>query len=183
MSTPPDPSAQPPEAPQGPGAPAPPHPPLHPLLEPLAFLLGTWRGEGAGEYPTAEPFRYAEEVRFWHAGTPVLFYAQRTINLATGLPSHSEMGYVRPLPDGGVELVIAHPTGVTEISEGWVDGASLHVRSRVVACSLTAKLVTELEREIEVDDGRLRYRLLMAAVGHPLQHHLAAELVRVDEEG
>ena len=47
-------------------------PPLHPELEPLAGLLGAWRGEGAGEYPTIAPFRYGEELRFWHVGKPFL---------------------------------------------------------------------------------------------------------------
>ena len=43
-------------------------PPLHPEAEPLAGLLGTWRGEGAGRYPTISPFRYGEEVRFFGRG-------------------------------------------------------------------------------------------------------------------
>lgn len=47
-------------------------PKLHGDLQPLAFLLGTWRGEGKGEYPTIVPFAYGEEVRFWHVMTHVV---------------------------------------------------------------------------------------------------------------
>jgi hypothetical protein len=33
-------------------------------LLPLAPLLGVWRGNGQGVFPTIEPFAYEEEVRF-----------------------------------------------------------------------------------------------------------------------
>ncbi len=59
-------------------------PPLHPDLEPVAWLLGSWRGEGAGSFPTIQSFRYGEELRFWHVGKPFLAFAQRTcVELAT----------------------------------------------------------------------------------------------------
>ncbi|MDQ4125856.1 MAG: heme-binding beta-barrel domain-containing protein [Actinomycetota bacterium] len=44
--------------------------PLHDALRPLAFLLGTWRGAGAGKYPGIDDFEYGEETRFWHYGRP-----------------------------------------------------------------------------------------------------------------
>jgi hypothetical protein len=155
-------------------------PPLHPDLAGLAGLLGTWRGEGAGEYPTIAGFRYGEEVRFWHVGKPFLAYAQRTWSLEDGRPLHAESGYWRARPDGAVEVVLAHPTGIVEVLEGRQAGGRIDLHSTTMARTSTAKEVSALHRRFELDGDRLAYSVAMAAVGQPLQHHLAAELHRVD---
>jgi THAP4-like, heme-binding beta-barrel domain len=158
--------------------------PLHPDVEPLAFLLGSWRGEGEGSYPTIEPFRYSEEIGFTHVGKPFLAYRQATVNLATGLPAHAEVGYWRPAGEGRVELVMAHPTGIVEIEEGTIEATSspsveLHLRSSAVAGSTTAKSVVTLARDVYVAGDTLRYDLAMGAVGQAHQHHLSATLRRL----
>jgi hypothetical protein len=159
-------------------------PPAHPDIAPLAALLGTWRGEGEGSYPTIEPFRYSEEIDFTQVGKPFLAYRQATVNLATGLPAHAEAGYWRPVGDRRVELVMAHPTGVVEIEEGTVEvlagGVRLQLSSTAVACSGTAKSVQTLQRDLEVVGDTLRYDLAMGAVDQPHQHHLNATLHRVE---
>lgn len=163
-----------------------PTPPLHPDLAPLAVLLGTWTGQGAGEYPTIEPFGYTESVTFGHGGKPFLVYAQRTWAIDDGRPLHVETGYWRlPSPDR-LELVLVHPTGVTEISEGTLtrgdDGSlEIDVATAHVGLTATAKSVTALRRRFRVrpgpgPDALLEYELDMAAVGQPLVHHLAASL-------
>jgi hypothetical protein len=158
-------------------------PELHPDVAELASLLGTWKGSGEGHYPTIEPFGYAEEISFGHAGKPFLAYRQATRRTDTGLPAHAEAGYLRGVGPGRVELVMAHPTGLAEVADGDVtvtaDGVVLHLRTTLVARTGTAKDVTEVERTITVAGDVLRYDVAMAAVGQPHQHHLRAELHRV----
>ena len=151
-------------------------PSLHPDTQTLAFLLGTWVGEGAGHYPTIGSFTYGEEVEFRHAGKPFLAYQQRTWSLEDGRPLHAESGYWRVTAAGRVELVMAHPTGIVEVEEGEVRGRSLRLTSTKVVRTATAKQVDAVERDLDVEDGTLRYRLRMAAVGQPLTEHLVAEL-------
>ena len=162
-----------------------PQPPIapHPDIAPLAPLLGTWRGNGHGEYPTIQPFDYVEEIRFGHLGRPFLTYRQRTRATDDGRGLHAETGYLRcPRPDR-VELILAHPTGITEICEGALtfadDVLHLELESTSIGRSSTAKSVTALGRSIRLTGETIDYRLRMAAVGEPLQHHLAAILHRV----
>ena len=155
--------------------------PLHPAVEAFAALLGTWSGRGHGEYPTIQPFDYDETVSFGHVGKPFLAYAQRTMAVDDGRPLHAEVGYLRSPAAGRVELVLAHPTGVTEVQEGTFDGATLSLSSSAVGTTASAKPVAALTRELMLDGDELRYTLAMAAVGQPLTHHLAARLHRTSD--
>ncbi len=163
---------------------------LHPSLRHLAPLLGTWSGTGHGEYPTIEPFDYAESVTFSHVGKPFLGYLQRTRSvggITPGEPMHAESGYWRFPAPGRVEVVLSHPTGVCEVEEGTVelglDGAiSMRLTATQIALTGTAKSVDGLERMIRVRGDELEYEVRMAAVGVPMRHHLAAKLVREPHE-
>jgi nitrobindin-like protein len=156
---------------------------VHPDVEPIAFLVGTWRGEGRGVYPTITSFEYGEEIRFGTVpGKPFLTYQQRTWALDDQRPLHAESGYWRPKPDGRLEVVLAHPTGIAEIEEGRFDGGVIDLTATSIGLTGTAKEVKGLSRRFElVDDDVLRYEVQLAAAGQPLQSHLTAELRRVDE--
>ena len=78
-----------------------------------------------------------------------------------------------------MEFVVAHPTGVTELSVGSFVEGRLCLVSATVACSPSAKPVTGVERDFTVGDDELTYELRMAAVGLAMTHHLAATLRRV----
>jgi hypothetical protein len=152
---------------------------VHPDLEPIAFLLGTWQGEGKGIYPTIPSFSYGEEVRFTELGKPVLAYGQRTWALDDGRPLHAETGYWRPRPDGRLEVILAHPTGVAEIAEGTIGGGRIELVATTIGRTPSAKEVSGLARTFELaGPDVLRYVVSMAAVGQPLQTHLSAELHR-----
>ncbi len=154
-------------------------PALHPDCEPLAFLLGTWRGTGQGEWPRGEPFDYGEEMVFEHVGDPFLMYSQRSWMLEDGAPLHFERGFLRPAGQGRVELVLAHPLGCVEVAEGTVEDGVIEVGSTAVAVTSTGSPVTELRRRVLVREGRLSYELHMAMRDVAVMRHLSAELARV----
>ncbi len=151
------------------------------LVQPVAFLLGTWRGEGAGQYPTIQPFRYREEIRFWHTGKAFLAYTQRTEAAEDGRPLHAEMGYLRVAGEDRVELLIAQPTGFAEIEMGTVRGQRIDLHTTLVGRTPTAKPVTALARTFWAEGDTLRYELRMAIDGGPLLPHLAATFRRVGD--
>jgi hypothetical protein len=155
---------------------------LHPGVAALAPLLGVWAGQGAGMYPTIAPFDYVEDVTFGHVGKPFLGYLQKTNAVDDGRPMHGEAGYLRVPSPERVELVLAHPTGVTEVYEGTLAVAGNTIEMDLVATTIgrtaSAKEVSAMSRFIRVDGDELVYTVRMGAVGQPLQDHLTATLHR-----
>ena len=154
----------------------------HPDLAPLRFLLGRWEGAGVGGYPTIESFQFGQEVTFSHNGKPYLIYVSRSWLLdADGVPGRPlamETGFWRPRPEGKVEVLLAHPTGITEIYLGEVTGTKIEMATDIVARTSTAKEVTAGHRLYGLVGPDLAYAYDMAAVGQPLQPHLSAQLKR-----
>ncbi|BBN09021.1 THAP domain-containing protein 4 [Marchantia polymorpha subsp. ruderalis] len=153
-------------------------PALHPKLQSVAFMLGTWRGEGEGGFPTIKSFKYGEEIKLWHVGKPVIAYTQKTWKAASGEPMHAESGYFRPTSDGSIEAVIAQSTGLAEVQKGTYDSAkqSLELRSSLVG---NASKVVEIKRMFHVEGDELAYTVEMGTQTHELQPHLRAVLKKV----
>jgi hypothetical protein len=100
-----------------------------------------------------------------------------------GLPLAMETGFWRPQPDGGLEVVLAHPTGITEIYLGHVDGTRIEMATDAVARTASAKPVSSGKRLYGLINSTARpgerdlaYAFDMAAMGQPLQSHLWAQL-------
>src|SRR5260370_8421550 len=107
---------------------------------------------------------------FASPGRRVVACSRRTWVPPHGAPSHAEVGYLRPTGDGA-ELVLAHPSGVLELSLGTVRDDRLELTSRTVATTPTAKAVTEVRRTYKRRGDVLWYRLDLAPVGLPLRLH------------
>lgn len=158
---------------------------LHERLEPLSFLVGTWRGLGVVGYPTIEEQRYEQEIVFDHDGRAFLSYESRTWILdaegARVKQSARETGWWRPGKEPrDVEVLLAHPTGIVEVYVGEVVFRKIELTTDVVARTQTAKSVNALHRLYGiVEDGDLAYAIDMAAVDQARQPHLSAKLKRV----
>jgi THAP4-like, heme-binding beta-barrel domain len=162
-------------------------------LVPLAWLVGTWAGAGVVGYPTTEAdARFGQEVTFGHDGRPFLAYTSRTWLLDDEgrqvRPLARETGYWRPVeaPSGasgtGLEVLLAHPTGIVEIYLGVADGPRITLHTDAVVRTGTAKEYSAASRLYGLVEGDLLWAFDMAAVGRPLTSHASARLKPVPPE-
>ena len=155
---------------------------LHPDLNPLAWLVGTWRGDGRGEYPTIQPFNFQQEVVFNHDGRPFLTYYSRSWIIDESgqilRPGASETGFWRVKPNNVLEVMLSHSTGIVE---GWVgvfDGPKIQLHLGGGYSAPSAKIVTDGARLYGLVAGELFTAYDMAAEGQELQAHVWSTLER-----
>ncbi|GAA5147513.1 FABP family protein [Nocardioides marinquilinus] len=155
---------------------------LHPDCAPVVWLLGTWQGNGQGDYPTIEPFHFGQELIFTHDGRPFFHYMSRSwITDENGEKVRDaalETGFLRCRPEGRLELLLVHNTGVTEVWDGRAEGGRIELRTAFVGATPSAKPVTSGHRLYGNVEGDLAYAYDMEAEGQELQPHLWARLRR-----
>jgi hypothetical protein len=145
-------------------------------LAPLAFLLGHWAGEGMGGFPDIADFRYRQEVEIRWPGGGALAYRSSSWAADDGRPLAGEAGYWRLAPDGTVELVLAHSTGIAEVHLGSVQGSRVDLATDVVARTATARDVRGERRLYGLVGGELMYAVDIAVGDRPFAPHLSARL-------
>nr|XP_009795663.1 PREDICTED: UPF0678 fatty acid-binding protein-like protein At1g79260 [Nicotiana sylvestris] len=111
-------------------------------------------------------------------GEPVIAYSQKTRNLKSTQPLHSESGYWRPKPDGTIEVVIAQSTGLVEVQKGTYDMKEGVVKLKRELVGNASK-VKEISRVFKVENCELSYVVEMATSLIGLQPHLKASLKKV----
>jgi hypothetical protein len=161
-------------------------PDLHEQCLPLLPLIGVWRGTGEVVYPTIDgPYAMGQQLVFAHDGRPFVAYESRAWLLGPDgevlRPAAREVGFWRPRPDGELEVLITHATGINEIYYGRARNlTSWEIETDAVVRTGSAKEVVAAHRLYGlVDGGDLAYVDERAMEGQPLQPHLSARLNRI----
>jgi hypothetical protein len=160
---------------------------LHPQCQPLAPLVGVWRGEGLAQYPSLlGEFRYGQQITFAHDGRPFLIYEARAwlLNQSGEVlrPAAREVGWWRVEEDETIEVVLAHMFGICEIYYGGRAGEETvwELESDTIVRTDTARETTAAVRLYGiVENGDLAYAEERALRGLPLKPHLSAQLKRI----
>jgi len=176
---------------------------LAPEVYPLAWLVGTWRGEGVVDYPGIDEATFAQEIVIASDGGPYLSYTS-TIRLITA-PSdtaaledeppapvwQTESGYwrisaERPTTWGltddqhPVELLLADPSGHVAVYVGAVGKGRIDLVSDAIARVESGADISSGKRLYGLVNGELMWAHDIAAFGHPMQSYASGRLARVE---
>ena len=157
---------------------------IHPFTARLAWLIGRWAGNGHGEYPGIDHFQFGQEVVFQQDGRPFIHYFSRAWIIDDEgehvREAAQETGFLRPQEDGSLELVMCHNTGFVEVWTGEIhqEQPRFEIVTDAVARTATAKEYVAGKRLYGYVNGDLLYAFDMASMGHELQPHTHAQLVR-----
>lgn len=174
-------------------------------MYPLAWMVGSWQGEGIIEHPTRDqPLPFHQVVQIIHEGQDYLAYHSRMTRSDSGVLLAEESGFWRvpptsqfpaapdPAAQGGessghvgpgeatVEALVVHPTGIAEIYLGSARAGVVELATDVVARTSTATTYNAARRMYGQVDGDLLWVLEVAAQGHPMTSHSSARLSRTD---
>lgn len=174
---------------------------LAPEVYPLAWLVGSWRGEGVIEYPGIRTTRFVQDLVFDHDGGPYLRF-ESTLRVRSSAAADGEgdgksdepdtvwstetgywrMSSERPegIPDGkhSLEVLLTDASGRLSLFLGMVGNGRIDLATDFVARTSTAAEVTAAKRLYGLVEGRLMWVEELAAFGHPLGSYASAELDR-----
>lgn len=148
---------------------------LHELLQPIAFLVGDWKGDGSGLWPGG--FAFVDSMAFAHDGRPVLQYRQQT-QAKSGPPSHGEAGYFTGQPDGQFHVTISEPSGITEVLVGQVEEGELRLRSTMIGRAPDTDNVSGVSRRLRLEGDSLVVEVDISVNNEPLAPHTRSVLRR-----
>jgi len=148
----------------------------------VSALIGTWEGNGTGDYPTIEPFTYREETTFSARGDhPALLYEQRTWRQTSDgeVVSHWETGFLRLSSDHSATMINAQG-GRAETMIGTWQRRNNKWRIELTSTAYAGdKRTVKSTRTLTFDDVSLTYEMLMetTATGS-MSLHLTADLTK-----
>lgn len=157
------------------------------LKNTLSLLIGKWRGEGKGGFPTIDSFIYQKELIFEPAGTGnVIHFDQRTWHITPesprSRPIHFQSGFIRLLENDERELVNSQNNGRVEVMWGRMIPAGdneLHLFFESTAYNNDPRMIKST-RELRVTNDKLSYIFDMATNNVPeIQRHLEADLKKI----
>lgn len=155
---------------------------LNPALMPLAWMIGTWRGNGHGNWPGQGEFEYGIQVDFADNGSGYLHYLAQTYETDEDgnpvKPLSMETGFWRA-NEKDLEVVLAAPEGRAEVWAGKIDGAKIELTTDLVASTSTSKPeVTGGQRLYGQVEGDLLWTYDRATKDDKLQPYMWARLQR-----
>lgn len=176
---------------------------LAPEVYPLAWLVGTWRGEGVVDYPGIDEATFTQEIVIASDGGPYLSYTS-TIRLVVAPSStaaledeppapvwQTESGYWRVPPERpadwgltddqhAVELLVADPSGHVAVYIGAVGKGRIDLVSDAIVRTASGADVSAGKRLYGLVNGELMWAHDIAAFGHPMQSYASGRLARVE---
>ena len=136
---------------------------LHPDCAPVAWLLGTWQGNGHGDYPTIDPYQFGQELIFAHDGRPFFHYLSRAWIVDEDgekvRDAALETGFLRCRPEGKLELLLAHNTGFVETWYGEAERGKFELATDAVVRTESAKEYVARQAPLRPGRGRPAVRL------------------------
>jgi hypothetical protein len=171
-------------------------PEIHPDCLSLLPLVGVWRGTGTyGNEPLPADGKagtradFGQQIVVSHDGRPFLRFESIVWNLPVGdgsaseapMPASREVGWLRPQPDGSIELLLAHAEGRVEVFYGQARSVAAWAMSTdgVLRTPTSTPVIGATRLYGVTPDGRLAYVEERAHADAELAPHSSALLDRL----